>query len=529
MTLREPVTEPEYITKAAETKREGVMQMNKKLRKWILTAAVMCFTMISPAIVSYAADGILHFSDPTGKVGENITVTGKMEANGSPIGDGQVTVTYDPAKLEFVSGTNAEGGDGTITLFAAGTGTETELQYEMVFKALAEGSTTLDVSAATAYMFDNSTLNLQLGSSTVTIEPGDGTAVSETENGGDTDREVGEANIEIAGTTYAVYENFTDALIPDGFTRSTITYNGEEHSAVVQDNSGKSFVFLVTGENDPVMALYDEKNSKFVAAEQVIMGDEFYLLILGEGDGSSLPEQFAETTLELNGTIFPAWQNMEATDYYLVNALSSNGNEGFYEYDSVEGTYQRYVVSEKKTEEKKAGNGLIAKAQDFVDQYFMIVAAATAAVVLLLLIVIIILSVKLGHSNAELDAMYDDFDEEDDLPKVKKNSRKQFVRQDEEEEDDYLEDDFEDDDYDDDTYDDEYDDEDEMYDDDDFTDDEYDDYEDDDYEDDDYEDDDYDDDYDDEYEDDDYDDYDVEEDRGNAKKKNDYGIDFIDI
>ena len=166
------------------------------------------------------------------------------------------------------------------------------------------------------------------------------------------------------------------------------------------------------------------KNSKFVAAEQVIMGDEFYLLILGEGDGSSLPEQFAETTLELNGTIFPAWQNMEATDYYLVNALSSNGNEGFYEYDSMEGTYQRYVVSEKKTEEKKAGSGLIAKAQDFVEKYFMIVAAATAAVILLLLIVIIILSVKLGHSNAELDAMYDDFDEEDDLPKVKKNFQK---------------------------------------------------------------------------------------------------------
>ena len=61
----------------------------------------------------------------------------------------------------------------------------------------------------------------------------------------------------------------------------------------------------------------------------------------------------------------------------------------------MEGTYQRYVVSEKKTEEKKAGSGLIAKAQDFVEKYFMIVAAATAAVILLLLIVIIILSVKL--------------------------------------------------------------------------------------------------------------------------------------
>ncbi len=513
--------------------------MNKKLKKWILAAAVMCLTMISPTIVSYAADGILHFSDPTGKVGENITVTAKIEANGSPIGDGQVTVTYDPAKLEFVSGTNAEGGNGTVTLFAAGTGTETELNYEMVFKALTEGSAALEVSAATAYMFDDSTLNLQIGSSTVTVEAGDGTTSSETETASDSERKLGEANIEIDGTMYAVYENFTDALIPSGFTRTTISYNGEEHNAVTQDASGKTIVFLVTGENDPIMALYDEKNSTFVVAEQVIMGDEFYLLILGEGDGSSLPEQFAETTLELNGTIFPAWQNMEATDYYLVHALSSNGNEGFYEYDSKEGTYQRYVVAEKKTEEKKTENALLAKVQGLVDQYFMIVVAAVAAVILLLLIIIIVLSVKLSHSNAELDAMYDDFDEDDDLPKVKKNSRKQFIKRNEEDEDDYLEDDFDDeyedesyDDYDDDDYDDDDYDDDEVYDDDDFADDDYDDYEDDDYDDDGYDedyDDDYDDDYDEDYDDEDYDDYDVEDDRENTKKNSDYGIDFIDI
>lgn len=509
--------------------------MNKKLKQWVLVAAVMCLAMISPVVVSYAADGILHFSDPTGKVGENITVTAKMEGNGSPIGDGQATITYDPAKLEFVSGTNAEGGNGTVTLFAAGTGTETELSYEMVFKALTEGSAALEVSSATAYMFDNSTLNLQLGSSTITIEPGDGTTSTGTESTGDGERKLGEANIEIAGTMYAIYENFTDALIPSGFTRTTISYNGEEHSAVTQDASGKTAVFLVTGENDPIMALYDEKNSKFVVAEQVSMGDDFYLLILGEGDGSALPEQFAETTLELNGTIFPAWQNMEATDYYLVNALSSNGNEGFYEYDAKEGTYQRYVTIEKKTEEKEPENALIAKVQNFVDQYFVIAAAAVAAVLLLLLIIIIVLSVKLSHSNAELDAMYDDYDEEDDLPKVKKKSRKQFVKH-EDDEDDYLEDDFEDDDdydesYDEDDeyddYDDAYEDDDEyeydedVYDDDDFADDEYDDYEDDDYDDDGY---------DEEYdEDDDYDDYDdVEDDRKNTKE-NDYGIDFIDI
>ena len=92
---------------------------------------------------------------------ENITVTGKIEANGSPIGmvrRRSLTILQNWS----LSWDECRGRRRNGHSFAAGTGTETELQYEMVFKALAEGSTTLDVSAATAYMFDNSTLNLQL-------------------------------------------------------------------------------------------------------------------------------------------------------------------------------------------------------------------------------------------------------------------------------------------------------------------------------------------------------------------------------
>lgn len=458
--------------------------MKKIIKKLGAVSLMICAVLFIPVIVSYAAEGTIAFSDPTGKVGENIPVKVKIEAGGAAIGDGQVTISYDSTMLEFVSGTNASGGNGTVELSASGTGTETELAFELTFKALAEGSTNIQVTDSTAYLFSDETLNLTPGTGAVTIEAGDGTTAAGTNSGtgNSGERQVSEANVEAFGTMYGIYENFTEALIPEGFSKTTITYNGGEHSAIVQDASGVVMVYLIAGENDPVMAVFDEAKNSFVIAQQIGFGDDFFVFVLSEGDGSTLPEQFQDTIIEINGTNFPAWQNMNAKEYYLVYALSSAGTKGYYEYDSTEGTYQRYVFESAEKEEKEnEDNPVLAKVKELVDRYFLIVAAAVAAFLLILFIVIIVLTVKLGRRNAELDSFYDDYDDEDG-----------------EADEEFPDDDEYDSEYDDD-YDDEYDDE--------------------------YDDDEYDDEYDDdEYDEDEYDDDDEEDDR-----KQKYDVDFIDL
>lgn len=475
--------------------------MKKVMKRFGMSIIAFCMMFIIPAITGYAAEGTLQFSDPSGKVGEEIGITVKIEGGGLPVGDGNVTVSYDTGMLEFVSGTNASGGDGTVTLSASGTGAETELRFELVFKALAEGETSLSATSATAYLYSDETLNLQLGTSTVKIEPGDGTAVSS----GSEERKVGEANIEIAGTMYGIYENFTDALIPEGFSKTTITYNGEEHNAIRQDASGKTIVFLITGTNDPVLAVYGE-DGQFVVTEQISQGEDFYLFVLGEGDGSKLPENFQETTIEINGTSFPAWQNMESQDYFLMYALSSSGQESYYQYDSVEGTYQRYTLDvAEKTEEEKPDNSLLGKVKTQVDNYFPIVLAGAAAVFLLLIIILIVLGVKLRQRNAELNEFYDEYDDEEEQSQRtgRTKSRKQFVGYEEDDEEDDYDDDF--------LEEDEYEDE---------------------FEDGFSEDDEYEDEFDEDFsEDDDYDDFLEEDDEydDDDRKEQGYDIDFIDL
>lgn len=441
--------------------------MKKRVTRWIVMMAAVCTMLLFPALTGYAAEGTLMLSDPEGMVGGEIPVTVRIDGGGQPIGDVNVTLSYDTALLEFISGTSVEGGEGTLTLTRSGTGAETEMVFEMLFRGLAEGTAAIRVTDSTAYLFSDETLNLTAGESAVTIGPDDGTGGA-APSGEPTERILGQESIEINGAYYAIYENFSDALIPAGFTRSTVQYAGVEHSAIRQDSSGKVMLFMISGEEDPITVLYNESDSTFIRAERVDVSESFYIYVLSSADGSGLPEAFYETSLALHGVNFPAWQNMEANDFYLIYALSSGGVEGFYQYDQVDTTYQRYVAPVKAEEpEEEEDSSTLGKVQKIITDNLLILAAAVGVIVLILFIIILVLSVKLGRRNEELENLYvgDDVDE----PKLRKKSRSQFVGYDDDDdmqddEDDYLEDDFEDgyiDDYtdSDDGYDDEYEDE----------------------------------------------------------------------
>lgn len=50
---------------------------------------------VSFSVCTCGSEGTLQFSDPTAKVGEDVTVKAKISTGGEAIGDGFVTVTYD--------------------------------------------------------------------------------------------------------------------------------------------------------------------------------------------------------------------------------------------------------------------------------------------------------------------------------------------------------------------------------------------------------------------------------------------------
>lgn len=394
----------------------------KSIRKKLRMLLAVCLLVPCISMVANAANGVLTFSDPTTKVGETVTVKVKLDANGSPIGDGDITVTYDTEKLEFVSGENAEGGDGTVKLSSTGDGAGSTLSYTMEFFALAEGETDIEVSDYTAYLYNDDTLNVTLGSSHITIEAGDPNALPPS----------AQANVptgtgpqvDVNGVSYKISNDFADVLIPESFVRTAFTFEGVECQALKQEASGLYMVYLMDAQEQAKMFLYNPENGAFSACEKIRLSETSDVILMQFPPREELPKTYKETEFEVNGVVYPAWQNPEQPEFFIVNAVNTAGYKGYYQYDSNDGTYQRFVA-QKAAEEEKPATGFFGKIEAKLKENLGKMLVGVWGIILAFIVVIIVLGVKLKHRNEELDDWYDDFgDEYEKKLKAEKNAKK---------------------------------------------------------------------------------------------------------
>lgn len=431
----------------------------KVMKKIAAVVLAVCLMVPFISIQADAAEGTLMFSDPQTKVGENVSVDLVVQSGGATIGDVEVVMNYDSTALEFISGTEVTSdGAGTLTYSHTGTGSETELRTTMEFRALKQGEANITVSGHTAYLYSDETLTLSEGSSVVTIDVGaDGSTSVEAEG----NREEGKATaaatdvkVNVDGVEYSLSEAFTVAMIPEGYTETKLTYDGAERKFVTNE-TGVKLGYLVDAAGEANFFLYNEENATFAPFVEIHISETTSIILLNDPDEVKLSENYQLAELQVGDYTFPAWQDMEHDSYYAMYALNtSTGQKEVYQYDTVDGTYQRLIEtkSEEKEETLEDGDTVLGKMKNFVYKNFMIFVIVSALIGLIILIVLIVVAVKLYRRNAELDDLYDEYDILDDTsdkPKTSKKSREQFAGYDEEEdefgdEDDFLEDDYDD-------------------------------------------------------------------------------------
>ena len=398
----------------------------RRIRKALASLLLVC--MLCPCIstVVNAASAELRFTDPSTTVGAEVEVTAKLTSSVN-IQSLDATLTYDSSMLKFISGDNASGGDGTITLSGSGSGTS--MDFILKFQALEEGTAKVEVSQASGKDSSGSSLQITNGSSAVTIGPGDPSLITEDE---DTGTVSGDGpQVEVDGVQYVVSNDFSDAVIPSGFERSEMTFEGTTCQVVTQAASGESAMYLAPmdgGEAD--FFLYISDSGTFIPFEEVEIAQDRYLVLLRDDGSTKLPSQYQETTLTMNGKEFTAWQDTDNADYYMIYALNSDGEKALYRYDTVDKTYQRYEpqASADDTQTKSSPKGLWGKILRFIEDFLDIAVILGGLLLLILLIIIIVVAVKLRHRNLELDDLYDEYgidldEEEEEQAKGKKASK----------------------------------------------------------------------------------------------------------
>lgn len=434
------------------------MKFAKKISAVLLMLG-LCISYCS--MTAYAADGSITFTDPETAVGEMVDITCVVRSAGEAFGDVEIGLSYDSGSLRFDSGDGVtSAGDGALTY--KGSGGSTEESFTMTFQALAEGSAKVTVSSVSVTTGYGAELALEEGDSTVTIGEGDPSKI--TQGAGAPAPAAGDMQVEVNGVAYTLTDGFGDMVIPEGYTRTSVTLEGQERQMVVNASGTIYLGYLIDASNVGDFFVYNEKNATFSPYEEIAISDTTSIIVLSDTSGVNLPETYQQTKLTLNEKEFPVWQNMESDRYYILHAMNTNGDTGYYQYDSNEGTYQRVeIAAAAKTEDKQDGK-LVGKIREILDGHLKAVLIFLAVLAFVILIFIIVLAVKLRNRNLELDDLYDEYgiDLDDEEPK---KPQKPAVKNKKREaggsakpgrhkyEDDFLEDDFDEEDFDEDGFD----------------------------------------------------------------------------
>lgn len=274
------------------------MKKNYRNRsKWVKACAAAAVLSLSAAISAFAATGKISFSDPSAEVGSEVNVTMKIAADdGAVLSDANITLNYDNSKLEFIDGTDADGGAGTIRVHGTSNGGGTsELQYNLKFKVLAEGQATIGINQDenVVEVYDGSAQPVELshiGQSTINIAAAEGTGETET----------------------AETSSEAESGAADG--------NGE---TAAESESGAS-----EAEN---LGIQLSARSKTIT-------------LMNPGSDVQLPEGFKAITIMVDGQKVQgwAWGADQDPKYCVVYGMNDQGELNFYRYDMAEKTIQRY-------------------------------------------------------------------------------------------------------------------------------------------------------------------------------------------
>lgn len=227
--------------------------------------------------------------------------------------------------------------------------------------------------------------------------------------------------------------------------------------------TGSSAITALPGETEVAEQTGSEQQGQ-TTGEAIEISDTYKITLLTEKPDTELPENYVDTELTLNGKSYPVWQDENKSSYYIVYAENSDGEKQLYQYDSKEGTYQRFIAPETK---KDSASGIKGKIKGVLEGHLMQAVIGVAAVVAFLLLMVLILAIKLHRRNRELDemelfGMQEDDDFENDLSDYETDADEVEFDDDydEYEEDDYEEDYDDEDDFDDeDEFEDDFDDE----------------------------------------------------------------------
>ncbi len=237
-------------------------------------------------------------------------------------------------------------------------------------------------------------------------------------------------------------------VVPTDFTVSTVMINSVEMPCLTFANADLKVLYLTNEEGTAGLYVYDEAQQIVYPFVKLESNNNYVMVLLPDASNAPAPENYKACTLSIEGKgVINAYQFVQSveeieqtgwfgpetyyaaepviTDFYLIYGMNRAGEMGWYVYDSVEGTVQRYLSSvhnpviqpEVETDgavgdtNNAEYDALAAKLEQAENMQMIILCVAVFVVAVL---VIIIVNLILRSRSDEEDEYEDDEDEYDE-------------------------------------------------------------------------------------------------------------------
>lgn len=204
----------------------------------------------------------------------------------------------------------------------------------------------------------------EAGAGDETQQPEEGDAQQPEEGSAQQAEDGGEntGGVTIDGHPFDLAPSISADLVPQDFTKTTVTCMGKQVEGLTFDKAQLTLVYLTTPSTDVknTLAVYDEAGG-FYPFRKIQYDETNYLIVLNPPAESGLSQEYTQTSQTVGefqnvpayvaGAAPSSADTSEAgegegsgkTEFSLVYGVSSHGNKGWYQYDAVESTFQRYV------------------------------------------------------------------------------------------------------------------------------------------------------------------------------------------
>lgn len=149
------------------------------------------------------------------------------------------------------------------------------------------------------------------------------------------------------GAEYTVSEIVSDEQLPADCSKTEVSYGGQTVEGAIWQPGGLTLLYAQKADGEGSFFIYDSTKNSFQIFVQIMGIENHYIVPVAPQE--SVPDGFTEENLQWNNSYLPAYQTTKGdpdlTDaFYLLYAYNNEGNTGFYLYDVVEGSFQRYFA-----------------------------------------------------------------------------------------------------------------------------------------------------------------------------------------